>query len=114
MGAARANNPVRRFMVPATGISRALSCYDSSEVSTQPMGKRMSTITSDSRAVPAGEPKPIIPPLASFYSHARDLSWLVVRLTAGGKVLAPRVLKSTPQGGKHIFPTPPTPSPPRH
>src|SRR5262249_16064559 len=80
------------LMVPATGISRAFLCYDSSEVSTQPMGKRMSTITSDSRAVPAGEPKPIIPPLASFYSHARDLSWLVVRLTAGARTPGPRAV----------------------
>jgi hypothetical protein len=47
----------------------------------------MSTITSDSHIVSAGEPKPIIPPLASFYSHTRDLAWLVVRLTAGGMLL---------------------------
>jgi putative oxidoreductase len=43
--------------------------------------------TSDSRAMPLGEPKPIIPPLASFYSHTRDLAWLLVRLTAGGMLL---------------------------
>jgi putative oxidoreductase len=32
----------------------------------------------------AGEPKPIIPSLAPFYDHSRDLAWLLVRLTAGG------------------------------
>src|SRR5260370_8549339 len=53
----------------------------------------MSTITSDSRIVSAGEPKPIIPPLASFYSHTRDLSWLVVRLTAGGMLLGDGIIK---------------------
>src|SRR5437870_11943956 len=56
----------------------------------------MSTITSDSRIVSAGEPKPIIPPLASFYSHTRDLSWLVVRLTAGGMLLVHGILKMMP------------------
>src|SRR6516165_11974610 len=58
-------------------------------------GKLMSTIT-DSRVVPAGEPKPIILPLASFYSHTRDLSWLVVRLTAGGMLLVHGIMKVMP------------------
>jgi hypothetical protein len=48
----------------------------------------MTTITPASRSATAGEPRPIIPPLAGFYSHARDLSWLVVRLTAGGMLLS--------------------------
>ena len=56
----------------------------------------MSTITSDSRIVSAGEPKPIIPPLASFYSHTRDLAWLVVRLTAGGMLLVHGIMKVMP------------------
>jgi hypothetical protein len=56
----------------------------------------MSTLTSDPRAVPAGEPKPIIPPLASFYWHARDLAWLVVRLTAGGMLLVHGIMKIMP------------------
>src|SRR6201987_641834 len=56
----------------------------------------MSTITSDSRIVSAGEPKPIIPPLASFYSHSRDLAWLVVRLTAGGMLLVHGIMKVMP------------------
>jgi hypothetical protein len=59
----------------------------------------MSTIT-DSRVVPAGEPKPIIPPLASFYSHTRDLSWLVVRLTAGGMLLVHGIMKMMPMAEK--------------
>ena len=60
----------------------------------------MSTITSDPRVVPAGEPKLIIPPLASFYSHTRDLSWLVVRLTAGGMLLVHGVIKVMPMAEK--------------
>src|SRR5207245_8164618 len=60
----------------------------------------MSTITSDSRIVSAGEPKPIIPPLASFYSHTRDLSWLVVRLTAGGMLLVHGIMKMMPMAEK--------------
>ena len=60
----------------------------------------MSTITSDSRVVSAGEPKPIIPPLASFYSHTRDLSWLVVRLTAGGMLLVHGIMKVMPMAEK--------------
>lgn len=35
----------------------------------------------------AAEPKPIIPALGPFYDKARDLSWLVVRVTAGGFLL---------------------------
>src|ERR1700730_6139935 len=49
-------------------------------------GKHMTTMPSDSHTLPAGEPRLIIPPLAGFYAHARELAWLVVRLTAGGKV----------------------------
>jgi hypothetical protein len=59
----------------------------------------MSTIT-DSRSLSVGEPKPIIPPLASFYSHTRDLSWLVVRLTAGGMLLVHGIMKVMPMAEK--------------
>jgi hypothetical protein len=52
-----------------------------------PVAKGMSTMTSESPTVPAGEPSLIIPPLASLYSHTRGLSWLLVRLTAGGMLL---------------------------
>src|SRR5262249_47867942 len=54
----------------------------------------------DSGSLSVGEPKPIIPPLASFYSHTRDLSWLVVRLTAGGMLLVPGIMKGMPLAGK--------------
>src|SRR2546430_3227062 len=65
----------------------------------------MSTIT-DSRVVSAGEPKPIIPPLASFYSYTRDLSWLVVRLTAGGMLVGHRGIKGMAVGGEGFSATP--------
>jgi putative oxidoreductase len=56
----------------------------------------MSAIASDTRNVPTSEPRPIIPPLAGFYSHTRDLSWLVVRLTAGGMLLVHGIMKVMP------------------
>src|SRR5262249_25010633 len=59
----------------------------------------MSTIT-DSRVVPAGETEAIIPPLASVYSRNRDLSWLVVRLTAGGMLLVHGIMKVMPMAEK--------------
>jgi hypothetical protein len=34
------------------------------------------------------EPKRIIPALGPFYDSTRDLSWLVIRVTAGGMLLA--------------------------
>jgi putative oxidoreductase len=45
----------------------------------------MSTV--DARVAPAGEPRPIIPALAPFYAWARDISYLIIRLTAGGMLL---------------------------
>ena len=54
----------------------------------------MTSTTPDLRAAPLREPKPIIPPLASFYSRARELSWLVVRLTAGGMLLVHGIVKT--------------------
>ena len=59
----------------------------------------MSTITSESH-VPAGEPRPIIPALTSLYTHTRDLSWLVVRLTAGGMLLVHGIQKAMPMAEK--------------
>ena len=47
----------------------------------------MTATMSDSPKAATAEPRPIIPPLAGVYSHTRDLSWLVVRLTAGGMLL---------------------------
>jgi putative oxidoreductase len=43
----------------------------------------------------AGEPRPIIPALGPFYDNVRDLSWLVVRLTAGGMLLVHGIMKLT-------------------
>jgi putative oxidoreductase len=35
----------------------------------------------------SSEPKPILPFLAPFYVHARELSWLLIRVTVGGTLL---------------------------
>jgi putative oxidoreductase len=43
----------------------------------------------------AHEPKPIISALAPFYAHTADLSYLVVRLTAGGMLLVHGLTKLT-------------------
>ena len=60
---------------------------------------------SDVRTEPALEPRPIIPSLAGFYSHARDLSWVVVRLTAGGMLLVHGIMKVMPMVEKGVVPT---------
>jgi putative oxidoreductase len=52
--------------------------------------------TGISDAVPVGEPRPVIPSLASFYRHTRDLAWLLVRLTAGGMLLVHGIPKVIP------------------
>ena len=53
-------------------------------------------LRSEARRKPANEPRPVIPPLAGLYSHTRDLSWLVVRLTAEGMVLVHGIMKVMP------------------
>jgi hypothetical protein len=60
---------------------------------------------SDVRTVPAMEPRPIIPPLAGFYSHARDILWVVFRLTAGGMLLVHGIMKVMPMVEKGVVPT---------
>jgi putative oxidoreductase len=60
----------------------------------------MTTITPAPHSATAGEPRLVIPPLAGFYSHARDLSWLVVRLTAGGMLLVHGIMKVMPMAEK--------------
>lgn len=55
-------------------------------------GKIMST-TSGSHPMPAAEPRPLIPALAPIYAQARDLSYLVIRLTAGGMLLVHGITK---------------------
>jgi putative oxidoreductase len=56
-------------------------------------------------STPPGEPKPIIPPLASFYVHSRDLAWLIVRLTAGGMLLVHGIMKLMPMTEKGVAAT---------
>ena len=56
----------------------------------------MSALAPDTRNLRTSEPRPIIPPLAGFYSQTRDLSWLVVRLTAGGMLLVHGIMKVMP------------------
>jgi len=41
------------------------------------------------------EPRPIIPALGRFYAWSRDLSYLVLRLTAGGMLLVHGIVKLT-------------------
>ena len=41
------------------------------------------------------EPRPVIAALGPFYDNTRDLSWLVVRLTAGGMLLVHGIVKLT-------------------
>src|ERR1700722_13248866 len=41
----------------------------------------------------AGEPALVFPGLAPFYDVVRDLSWLVIRLTAGGILLEHGIVK---------------------
>jgi putative oxidoreductase len=66
----------------------------------------MSTITSESRpTLPPGEPRPIIAPLGTFYAHSRDLSYLVIRLTAGGMLLTHGIFKVIPMAEKGLTAT---------
>ena len=60
----------------------------------------MTATMSDSPKAATAEPRPIIPPLAGFYSHTRDLSWLVIRLTAGGMLLVHGIVKVMPMAEK--------------
>ena len=61
--------------------------------------------TSESHTAAAREPKLIIPALASFYAQTRDLSWLVIRLTAGGMLLVHGIMKVMPMSEKGITAT---------
>ena len=47
------------------------------------------------RRNPPGEPRLIIPAFESFYALARDLSYLVIRLTVGGMLLVHGITKLT-------------------
>lgn len=50
------------------------------------------------RAIPSGEPRVAIPALAPFYAHVRDLSYPLIRLTAGGVLLVHGIVKLTSPG----------------
>jgi putative oxidoreductase len=56
--------------------------------------------TTDTHIGTAVEPRPIIPSLAGFYVHSRDLSWLIIRLTAGGMLLVHGIMKVMPMAEK--------------
>src|SRR5258707_549097 len=47
----------------------------------------MTTSTASPSLAAHDEPRLIIPQLASFYEYTPGLSWLIVRLTAGGMLL---------------------------
>ena len=49
-------------------------------------------------ATNSAEPRPLIPALAPLYAHAPDLSWLLVRLTAGLMLLPHGIPKIFTQG----------------
>jgi putative oxidoreductase len=47
---------------------------------------------------PAGEPRLLFPALEGFYTYARDLSWLVIRLAVGGTLLVHGIVKLNGRG----------------
>jgi len=51
-----------------------------------------------------GEPRPIIPPLAPLYTDTRELSYLIIRLTAGGMLLVHGIVKVLPMVEKGFAP----------
>src|SRR5262249_60332525 len=57
----------------------------------------MSTTTPEHGGT-AAEPKLLIPALAPFYARAREWSWLIIRLTAGGTLLVHGIVKLTGPG----------------
>jgi putative oxidoreductase len=77
-----------------------IAVLSSCKTEMKPGRNGMSAMVTHSPRAAAGEPKPIIPPLAAFYAHARDLSWLLVRLTAGGMLLVHGVMKVMPMAEK--------------
>jgi putative oxidoreductase len=62
----------------------------------------MTAIVPENRTLLTAEPRPIIPPLASFYTTTRDLGWLIVRLTAGGMLLVHGIMKVMPAAEKGL------------
>jgi putative oxidoreductase len=56
----------------------------------------MTTSTASPSVAAHDEPRLIIPQLASFYAYTLGLSWLIVRLTAGGMLLVHGIIKAMP------------------
>jgi putative oxidoreductase len=48
--------------------------------------------------MPSSDPRPLIPALAPLYAHTADLSWLIVRATAGLMLLPHGIPKVFTQG----------------
>ena len=65
----------------------------------------MTTSTANSSAAAQHEPRLIIPQLASFYDYTPGLSWLIVRLTAGGMLLVHGIMKAMPMAEKGLAAT---------
>ena len=76
-------------MIGASG--RSGKCLPSARFGVHPAKSR----GEGTMATSVQEPTPIIPALGSFYEKSRDLSWLVVRLTAGGMLLVHGSIKLT-------------------
>ncbi len=65
----------------------------------------MTTSTANSSTAAQNESRLIIPQLASFYEYTPGLSWLIVRLTAGGMLLAHGIMKAMPMAEKGLAAT---------
>ena len=65
----------------------------------------MTTSTANSSIAAQNESRLIIPQLASFYEYTPGLSWLIVRLTAGGMLLVHGIMKAMPMAEKGLAAT---------
>jgi putative oxidoreductase len=65
----------------------------------------MTPITASPSVAAHDEPRHIIPQLASFYEYTPGLSWLIVRLTAGGMLLVHGIMKAMPMAEKGLAAT---------
>ena len=65
----------------------------------------MTTSTASPSVAAHDEPRLIIPQLASFYEYTPGLSWLIVRLTAGGMLLVHGIMKAIPMAEKGLAAT---------
>jgi len=65
----------------------------------------MTTSTASPSVAAHDEPRLIILQLASFYEYTPGLSWLIVRLTAGGMLLVHGIMKAMPMAEKGLAAT---------